>query len=55
MSSLAPIVPVSMRRNILCGRRTEEIARSGVQMETGDEFLNFNLIRYSSFSQERTY
>ena len=31
------------------------IARSEVQMETGDEFLNFNLIKNWSPSQERSH
>ena len=31
------------------------IARSGVQMETGDECLNFHLIRNWSPSQERSH
>ena len=40
---------------VLVVLRHAVIARSEVQMETGDEFLNFNIIKNWSPSQERSH
>ena len=44
-----------LNKLILASSQVSSIARSCVQMKTGDEFLNFYLIRNWSTSKERSH